>query len=283
MSIEKNDFVRLNYTGKIQANNEVFDTTYEEVAKEAGIYVENKNYHPIVLSIGANQVLSALQDQLIGLEAGDEKTIEIPCEDAFGKKDPSLIRLVPMSEFKKQNIRPIPGMPISYENEEGIVRTVDGGRVRVDFNHRLAGKDIVYDVEIVEKIEDDVEKIKGLIDVYYGNPNINLEKTDVVIEDGVAKIILDKLAGFEQRTVQEVTFSKFQVARVAYENIDSVDKVQFIDEYQKAIPQETEEVSDVEDVFGADEEISEEISTEEVSTEEEISEEVPEVLNENDE
>ncbi|WP_112124169.1 peptidylprolyl isomerase [Methanosphaera sp. BMS] len=271
MPIEENDFIRLNYTGKVQQNGEVFDTTYEEVAEEAGIKVEGKDYHPIVLSVGADQVLSALQDQLIGLEVGEEKTIEIPCEDAFGKKDPSLIQLIPMKEFKQQNIRPFPGMPISLDGQQGIVRTVDGGRVRVDFNHRLAGKDIVYDVVIEEKIEDDVEKIKGLIDVYYGNPNINLEKTEVEIEDGTAKIILDKLAGFEQRTVQEVTLAKFQVARVAYENIDSVEKVQFIDEYQEVVPQENEEVSDVEDVFGTEE-----------ANDAEVEEEVPEVLNEDE-
>jgi len=252
MPIEENDFIRLNYTGTVKETGEVFDTTYEEVAEEAGIKVEGKDYHPIILSVGADQVLQALQDQLVGLEEGEEKTIEIPCEDAFGKRDQSLIRLIPMKEFKKQNIKPFVGMPISLDGQQGVVRTVDGGRVRVDFNHRLAGKDIVYEVVVEEKIEDDVEKIKGLIDVYYGNPNINLEKTDVVIEDGVAKITLDKLAGFEQRSVQEVTLAKFQVSRVAYENIESVNKVQFIDEFEEVVAQEESE--EVPEVLNEDEE-----------------------------
>ena len=252
MPIEENDFIRLNYTGTVKETGEVFDTTYEEVAEEAGIKVEGKDYHPIILSVGADQVLQALQDQLVGLEEGEEKTIEIPCEDAFGKRDQSLIQLIPMKEFKKQNIKPFVGMPISLDGQQGVVRTVDGGRVRVDFNHRLAGKDIVYEVVVEEKIEDDVEKIKGLIDVYYGNPNINLEKTDVVIEDGVAKITLDKLAGFEQRSVQEVTLAKFQVSRVAYENIESVNKVQFIDEFEEVVAQEESE--EVPEVLNEDEE-----------------------------
>jgi hypothetical protein len=145
-------------------------------------------------------------------------------------------------------------MPLSLDGQQGVVRTVDGGRVRVDFNHALAGKDIIYEVVVEEKIEDDVEKIKGLIDVYYGNPNINLEKTDVVIEDGVAKITLDKLAGFEQRTVQEVTLAKFQVSRVAYENIDSVNKVQFIDEYQEVVTPEADETEEVPEVLNEDDE-----------------------------
>ena len=75
-----------------------------------------------------------------------------------------------MKEFKKQNIKPFVGMPLSLDGQHGIVRTVDGGRVRVDFNHELAGKDIIYEIEIVDTIDDNVEKIKGLIEVCYGNP-----------------------------------------------------------------------------------------------------------------
>lgn len=143
-----------------------------------------------------------------------------------------------MREFKKQNIRPFVGMPISLQGNTGVVRTIDGGRVRVDFNHELAGKDIEYEIEIVDTIDDDEEKIKGLIEVYYGNPNLDLEKTEITIEDGVAKIKLDQLAGFEQRSVQDVTLSKFRVAREAYTNIEGVDKVQFVDEYEE--PKEEE-------------------------------------------
>ena len=146
-----------------------------------------------------------------------------------------------MKEFKKQNIKPFVGMPLSLDGQHGIVRTVDGGRVRVDFNHELAGKDIIYEIEIVDTIDDNVEKIKGLIEVYYGNPNIDLEKTEILIEDGVAKITLDKLAGFEQRSAQEITLSKFRVARETYENIDEIEKVQFIDEYEKPEPEEESE------------------------------------------
>lgn len=254
MPLEEKDFIKLNYTGKIKETGEIFDTTYDEVAEEAGIKVEGKDYHPIILSLGSDQVLSALQDEIIGLEVGDEKTVEIEAENAFGKRDPSLIQLIPMKEFKNQGIRPYPGMPLSLEGNQGVVRTVDGGRVRVDFNHRLAGKDIIYDFVIEDKIEDDVEKIKGLIDLYYGNPNINLEKTEVEIEEGVAKITLDKLAGFEQRSVQEVTLSKFHVARETYENIEAVNKVQFIDEYEEVVEQKEEETEEVPEVLNEDEE-----------------------------
>ncbi len=247
MPIDEKDFIKLNYTGKVKDTGDVFDTTYEEVAEEAGIKNENKDYHPMILAVGSTQLISKLHDEIKKLDVGDKQTVEIPAEDAFGKRDPSLIQLIPMREFKKQNIKPFVGMPLSLEGNPGIVRTVDGGRVRVDFNHELAGKDIVYEIEIVDTIDDDAEKIKGLIEVYYGNPNVDLEKTEVEIEDGVAKVTLDKLAGFEQRSVQEVTLSKFRVAREAYENIDDITKVQFIDEYEEP-EEEVEAEAETEEV-----------------------------------
>lgn len=241
MPIDDKDFVKLNYTGKVKETGDVFDTTYEDVAEEAGIKNENKDYHPMILAVGSTQLLSKLHDEIKKMDVGEKQTVEIPCEEAFGKRDPSLIQLIPMKEFKKQNIKPFVGMPLSLDGQHGIVRTVDGGRVRVDFNHELAGKDIIYEIEIVDTIDDNVEKIKGLIEVYYGNPNIDLEKTEILIEDGVAKITLDKLAGFEQRSAQEITLSKFRVARETYKNIDEIEKVQFIDEYEKPEPEEESE------------------------------------------
>ena len=241
MPIDDKDFVKLNYTGKVKETGDVFDTTYEDVAEEAGIKNDNKDYHPMILAVGSTQLLSKLHDEIKKMDVGEKQTVEIPCEEAFGKRDPRLIQLIPMKEFKKQNIKPFVGMPLSLDGQHGIVRTVDGGRVRVDFNHELAGKDIIYEIEIVDTIDDNVEKIKGLIEVYYGNPNIDLEKTEILIEDGVAKITLDKLAGFEQRSAQEITLSKFRVARETYENIDEIEKVQFIDEYEKPEPEEESE------------------------------------------
>lgn len=254
MPINDKDFVKLNYTGRVKETGDVFDTTYEEVAQEAGIVIEDKDYHPMILAVGSTQLIPRLHDEIKELNVGDKKTVEVPCEEAFGKRDPKKIQLIPMKEFKKQNIKPFVGMPLSLDGQQGIVRTVDGGRVRVDFNHELSGKDIVYDIEIVDTIDDNVEKIKGLIEVYYGNPTLDLEKTEVVIEDGIAKITLDKLAGFEQRPVQQITLSRFRVAKETYENIDEITKVQFIDEYEEPEEEEPEEtVEEAPEVLNDDE------------------------------
>jgi len=142
MPVKKGDFIRLDYTGKIQETNEVFDTTNQKVAEEAEIFSENKTYGAIPIVVGGGHILPALDDAVEGMKAGEEKTVEVSAEDGFGKRDPNLLQMVPMREFKKQGIKPQVGMAITSEGHTGIIRTVSGGRVTVDFNHELAGKNL---------------------------------------------------------------------------------------------------------------------------------------------
>jgi len=158
VKVQKGDVIRLNYTGKVKETGEIFDTTFEDVAKEAGIYSENAVYGPVPIAVGAGHVLKGLDEQLEGLEVGKKYEIIVPPEKGFGKRDPKLIKTFTLGQFRRQGIYPFPGMPVEIETEggkklKGRVMTVSGGRVRVDFNHPYAGKHLVYEVEIVEKIE----------------------------------------------------------------------------------------------------------------------------------
>jgi len=192
VKVQKGDVIRLNYTGKVKETGEIFDTTFEEVAKEAGIYSENAVYGPVPIAVGAGHVLKGLDEQLEGLEVGKKYEIIVPPEKGFGKRDPKLIKTFTLGQFRRQGIYPFPGMPVEIETEsgrklKGKVMTVSGGRVRVDFNHPYAGKHLVYEVEVVEKIEDPIEKVKALIELRM--PRIDTEK--VVIEVGEKDVTVD--------------------------------------------------------------------------------------------
>ena len=190
--VEKGDVIRLHYTGKIKETGEIFDTTFEEVAKEAGIYKENGVYGPVPIAVGAGHVLKGLDEALEGLEVGKKYEIEIPPEKGFGKRDRKLIKTFTLGQFRRQGIIPFPGMPVEIETEsgrklKGRVLTVSGGRVRVDFNHPYAGKHLVYEVEIVEKIEDPIEKVKAMIELRL--PRVDADK--VIIEVGEKDVVVD--------------------------------------------------------------------------------------------
>lgn len=239
MAINDGDFVRVNFTGKVKETDDVFDTTYDEIAQEAGIFEENKTYKPIPIVVGRNHLLPAIEESIKGLEAGDTKHVEVEAADAFGPRDSKLVQLVPMKEFKKQGMNPVPGMKISSNGSTGKILTVNGGRVKVDFNHELAGKDLIYDVEVTEIIDDVEEKIKSMIELHYSNPNVDLDKTQINIEDDVVNIKLDEMAKFDQKSYMDITFARFKIAKDIWENIEEITKVNFIDEFEEA--QENEE------------------------------------------
>ncbi|CAD5244142.1 FKBP-type peptidyl-prolyl cis-trans isomerase [Thermococcus camini] len=203
MKVQKGDVIRLHYTGKVKETGEVFDTTYEEVAKEAGIYNENGIYGPVPIAVGAGHVLGGLDEQLEGLEVGKKYEIIVPPEKGFGKRDPKLIKTFTLGQFRRQGIYPFPGMPVEIETEsgrklKGRVLTVSGGRVRVDFNHPYAGKHLIYEAEVVEKIEDPIEKVKALIELRM--PMVDTEK--VIIEVGEKDVTVDfSNAGLDRNTL----------------------------------------------------------------------------------
>lgn len=161
--IKKHDFVEIEYTGRIKEDNSIFDTTEEKVAKDNGVYSRNEDYSPVVICIGENSILKNLEEQMIGMETGKEYTFEISSYNAFGKKDAKMIQLIPANKFRQQNIHPIPGLQLNIDGVFGVVKTVSGGRCLVDFNHPLAGKDLVYHVKINRVVEDSKEKIKSLL------------------------------------------------------------------------------------------------------------------------
>lgn len=265
MPVNNGDFIKLEYTGKIIETGEIFDTTDEEIAEKNEIHSDKKTYGPLSIIVGGGHVLKGMESELEEMEAGEEKTIQLTPEEAFGERDPQLIQLVPMSEFKKQGIKPQVGMAITSEGNTGIIRSVSGGRVRLDFNHELAGKNLEYQLKVVEIIEDDTEKVKSMIGLHYPAPNLDSEKHQVTIEDDKVVINMDEMAKFDQRPYMDVTMARFRIARDIQENMD-IATVEFVDSFTRK-----EEV---------DESTEEEVPAEEVPVEEVSTEEVPEKLTE---
>lgn len=184
--ISKGDFVEVEYTGRLKENNQAFDTTDEATAKKEDIYSKNMRYTPAILCVGESLMLKGLEDELIGKEPGKYK-IELSAENAFGKKDAKLIKMIPYAAFKKQDIEPQPGMEINVDGTSGLIKTAAGGRCLVDFNHPLSGKDVFYEVKINRIVTDDAEKIKGFMEL-----SLNLKKSEVTLENGKAKITTEK-------------------------------------------------------------------------------------------
>ncbi|MGZ8891512.1 MAG: FKBP-type peptidyl-prolyl cis-trans isomerase [Halobacteriota archaeon] len=179
MSVERGDFIRLSYIGRLD-NGDVFDTTNEDVAKENDLFAEGVSYAPIVIIAGENMVVTGLDEDLIGKASGYEGQVKIQPKDAFGERKPELVEVVPTRRFEK---RPTPGTRVSLDNRTGTVESVVGGRVRVDFNSPYAGKTISYQYTIEKIVHKTVEKVKGLLKYYLNKDfNVSIAKKRVKVD-----------------------------------------------------------------------------------------------------
>jgi FKBP-type peptidyl-prolyl cis-trans isomerase SlyD len=184
VNIKKGDFVEIEYTGKVKEDNTIFDTTDETKAKQLGIHNKQMNYGPVTICVGQHQVIKGLDDQLIGKEL-KSYNFDIKPEDGFGKKNPKLLKIVPISLFRKEKIQPVIGLQVTTDGVLGTVRSVTGGRVVLDFNHPLSGRELNYDVKVNKIITDKKTQIKSYLKV-----NLNRD-ADVSIENDQAKITMD--------------------------------------------------------------------------------------------
>ncbi|CCJ36788.1 FKBP-type peptidyl-prolyl cis-trans isomerase SlyD [Methanoculleus bourgensis MS2] len=189
MALQEGDFIRLRYTGSAGGN--IFDTTDEESAKEEGIYNPRAEYGPVTIRLGSHHVIIGLEDELIGKEVGTEGEVDVPPEKAFGAHDDQHVRSVPVTQFRE---KPRRGMRVEVEGNEGMVVDVIGRRAVVDFNHPLAGKTLQYSYTILEKVEDQVEQISGLIKLYSGRADIG-----ITIADGTVELALPPAITYDRR------------------------------------------------------------------------------------
>jgi len=92
--VETGDIVQVDYTGKLP-DGTVFDTSDPEVAASAGVYQEGRPYQPLMVVMGAQNVIKGFEDGLLGMEEGESKTLTIAPEDGYGPSDPTKIDIVP--------------------------------------------------------------------------------------------------------------------------------------------------------------------------------------------
>ncbi len=164
MSLEKGTLIFANYTARVKDTGEAIETTLEEEAKKLKIHDANKKYEPRLVAVGEGWLISGLDDEVKKMDVGQRKEVELSPEKAFGQRDPTQMRMIPLRKFGEKEHELEVGDTVDIDNRVGVVRFLGSGRAQVDFNHRLAGKSIVYDFEVLKKVETDDEKVKALID-----------------------------------------------------------------------------------------------------------------------
>ena len=229
MPLKDGDFVLIDYTLKVKETGQVIDTTLEDVAEEAGIQRPDRTYEPMLVVIGAGWVLKGLEERLKEMEVGEQKTVELPPEEAYGPRDPKKVIMLPAKVLSQKGMVPRVGQRVQLEGLGwGTVRAVGSGRVQIDLNHPLAGKTLIYDVAVRARIEDPVEKVRALI--HRRLPLAPAEKFEVEVGEGEITIRVPEEAFY----VEGIQVIKRGLASDIMRFFEGVELVRFVEEFRKA-------------------------------------------------
>jgi peptidylprolyl isomerase len=213
--MKKGDFLKIEYTGRIAATGELFDTTSEEVAKEENAFNPKQRYGPVLAIIGAGMALPGVERNLLEMKEGDEREFDLKPAEAFGPRDPSRIRIIALAKFIKEKINPYPGAFVNIDGMDAKIQSVSGGRVRVDFNHPLAGRELHYKLKLLFRIDSVQEKAFSLLDHY----NLKAEREvkdktlEIRTEQEIQDVIQRMLSESIKKWIPEIKDVKFSVKK----------------------------------------------------------------------
>ena len=140
MSVAKtNDTVKVHYTGKL-TDGTVFDSSLER--------------DPLQFTVGAGQMIAGFDQAVNGMELSEKKTVTIPSNEAYGPVNDELFQQVPKSDLP-DDMDPKVGQTLVATTPDGrqqqvLVAEVTEETITIDANHPLAGKDLIFDIELVE-------------------------------------------------------------------------------------------------------------------------------------
>lgn len=204
--INENDFVLINFVGRIAATGMIFDLTDKKVAEKENITGEY-NFSPVLVIPGGNYALKAISDSVLGKDNGDKYQITVSPKEGFGDFDKNKIKTYGLAMFRENNINPSIGDMIMLDNKMATVLAINSGRVLVSYNHYLAGKELKYDIEIISIIEGVKEKISAIFEHYAGKKpeNVDVTGNDVRIttKEDIKPYIKDSIAMDVQKYINK--------------------------------------------------------------------------------
>jgi len=232
LTFNKGSLILVDYTAKVKDTNEVFETTIEEEAKKHSLHDPNIKYQPKLVSIGESWVIKGLDEALANSKVGDKTTIEVTPDKGFGERDSGKVRMIPLRKLGEDADKVSVGDTIEIDEKKGMIRYIGSGRVQIDYNHRFAGKTILYNVNVLKSLETDDEKINGML------------KRHMPVDD--SKLVFKKTGTTLDITIPEELFRsdglqvmKHFIQSDIFKFVPSLEKINFLETHQKK-PLETQ-------------------------------------------
>lgn len=137
----------------------------EYEVKQAGtteVVDSNKGGAPLEFIIGKGQIIPGLENALVGMSQGESGDIMVSAADAYGEVNPEAIQTLPIEQFEGVDL--VEGMTLYGQGQDGqtvqvTVKSFDDKEVNVDFNHPLAGKDLMFSVTVLSAREATADEV----------------------------------------------------------------------------------------------------------------------------
>ena len=226
--MKEGSIIGLDYTGKVVASDQVFESTTEKKAIDAGIFNEKHKYEPLIVVVGQGDVLPGLDRALLEMKVGEQRTVLVKPEEGWGNRKAESVKVVPLQQFKEKKVAPFPGLIVEINGMQGRVQSVSGGRVRVDFNHPLAGKELEYDLKIANVLENPKEQIDALYKKYFYM--VSDEEKKLVVGKEEIEVTLSPRWSANLGPIKQAfssTITKF---------VKGFEKVRFVEEFKEEKP-----------------------------------------------
>ena len=146
--VAKGDTVQVDYIGKLE-NGTVFDTSIAAEAKKAGLPLREK-YDFLEFTVGAGQMIKGFDSAVLGMKEGEEKTVRIPPAEAYGERTDKAIIYIPVASIGNSEGIEVGSVLYAQSGAAGKVVEITNGTAKVDFNHELAGKTLVFTIRMVK-------------------------------------------------------------------------------------------------------------------------------------
>ena len=147
-TVKEGDYVTVDYIGKLE-DGTIFDTSIQDAATKGGVYNQNRAYEPLGFTVGERQMIPGFDSGVVGMSVGEEKTLTLPPEEAYGVYREELVQTISLEDLESVGIFPAVGDKLSTPNGIVTVTDVTDTEVKLDYNHNLAGKTLIFKVTLV--------------------------------------------------------------------------------------------------------------------------------------
>ena len=231
MPLEKGSLVLLDYTARVKDTSEIFETTREEEAKKTEHYDPTRKYGPKLVSVGESWVLKGLDEALANANVGDKMNVEVSPDKGFGDRDPNKVRMIPQRKLGDKADEVSVGDVIDVDERSGIIRYIGSGRIQVDFNHRFAGKTLLYDIDVIKKLETDEERVGALVKRRFG-----LDDSKIKVKFATPELEIELAE--EAFLAEGLQIIKRATANDIFKFVHAVKDIRFVETYHQAVAEE---------------------------------------------